>query len=73
MAAESPFFMCWFDETELCMRRQQPKSFEEIDEIMCKILRLNLFDRNPMIDEILNRFSNESHIVFPVFRLPESY
>lgn len=73
MAAESPFFMCWFDGAELCMRRQQPKSFEEVDEIMCKILRLNLFERSPLTDEILNRFSNESHIVFPVFRLPESY
>ncbi len=73
MATEIPFFMCWFDGSELCMRRKQPKSFEEIDEIMCKILRLNLFERNPVTDEILDRFSNESHIVFPVFRLPESY
>lgn len=73
MATEIPFFMCWFDESELCMRRQQPKDFEEIDEIMCKILRLNLFDRNPGVDEILNQFSNESHVVFPIFKLPESY
>lgn len=73
MAAEIPFFMCWFDEMDMCMRRQQPKNYEEIDEVMCRILRLNLFDRNAAIDEILNQFSNEAHVVYPIFQLPESF
>lgn len=72
MGEETPFFMCWFDESDMCMRRQRPKSFEEIDDIMCRVMRLNLFDRNPATDEILNRFSNESHVVYPVFQLPAS-
>ncbi len=72
MGEEVPFFMCWFDETDMCMRRQLPKSFEEIDDIMCRVMRLNLFYKNPATDEILNRFSNEFHVVYPVFKLPAS-
>lgn len=70
MEMESPFFICWFDNEEMCMRRKQPKDYDEIDEIICIVMRVARFKKDYLINEILNKFRNESHVIYPVFRIP---